>query len=121
MNVTLRQHVSISLTGAAEIEGGMLQQALNELEVEALPANLPSEITLDVSELTEIGNSIHVSEIPALENVEFITEAETVIASIVAEAVQEEEPEEDEEGEEGEESEDTDGEESEGGEDAGEE
>jgi len=123
MNVTLRQNVAITLTGAVEITGGMLQQALNELEVEALPADLPSEITLDVSELTEIGNTIHVSEIPAIDKVEFITDPETVIASVVAEAVQEEEPTEDEEGEaeEGEESEGAEGEESEGDEEAGEE
>ena len=125
MNVTLRQNIAVNLLGAAdlEIEGGMLQQALNEIEVEALPADLPSEITLDVSGLSEIGNTVTVGDIAAIDKVEFITDAETVIASIVAEAVQEEEPAEDEEGEEGEgeESEETEGEESEGGEDSGDE
>lgn len=100
MNVALRQNVSVSLTGAVDVTGGMLQQALTEIEVEALPSDLPSEITVDVSSLTEIGNSIHVSDIPAIDKVEFITDAETVIASVVAEAVQEEEPVEGEEGEE---------------------
>lgn len=102
MNVALRQNVSVSLSGAVDVTGGMLQQALTEIEVEALPSDLPSEITVDVSGLEEIGNSIHVSDIPAIDNVEFITDAETVIASIVAEAVQEEEPVEGEEGEEAE-------------------
>lgn len=102
MNVKLRQSIAVSLTNQAELTGSMLQQALNEVEVEALPADLPSEITLDVSELLEIGDTLSVSEIPAIENVEIITEAETVIASIVPEAVQEEpEDEEAEEGEEG--------------------
>lgn len=100
MNVALRQNVSVSLTGAVDVTGGMLQQALTEIEVEALPSDLPSEITVDVSSLEEIGSSIHVSDIPAIDKVEFITDAETVIASIVAEAVQEEEPVEGEEGEE---------------------
>ena len=101
MNVTLRQNVAVTLLHPADIDGGMLQQPLNEIEVEALPANLPSEIQLDVSGLTEIGNTITVSEIPAIENVTFITDENAVIASVVAEAVQEE-PEEAEEGEEGE-------------------
>ena len=100
MNVTLRQQVSVQLVHPAEVNGGMLQQVLNEIEVEALPANLPSEIQLDVSGLTEIGNTIHVSEIPAIENVTFITDETAVIATIAAEAVQEEEPVEAEEGEE---------------------
>lgn len=121
MNVKLRQNVSITLQGAVDVTGGMLQQALNEIEVEALPSDLPSEITLDVSSLENIGDSIHVSEIPAIDKVEFITDVETVIASIVAEAVQEEEPAEDEEGEEAEGEEDADAEgdseESEGGDD----
>ena len=99
MNVALRQNVSVSLSGAVDVTGGMLQQALTEIEVEALPSDLPSEITVDVSGLEEIGKSIHVSDIPAIDKVEFITDAETVIASIVAEAVQEEEPVEGEEGE----------------------
>lgn len=102
MNVKLRQSIAVSLQGAVDVNGGMLQQALNEIEVEALPSDLPSEITLDVSSLENIGDSVSVSDIPAIDKVEFITDAETVIASIVAEAVQEEEPAEGEEGEEAE-------------------
>jgi large subunit ribosomal protein L25 len=97
MNVTLRQNVAVQLIHAADVTGGMLQQVLNEIEVEALPADLPSEIQVEVSGLTEIGNSIHVSEIPAIENVTFVTDETAVVASIVAEAVQEEEPVEGEE------------------------
>lgn len=100
MNVALRQNVSVSLSGAVDVTGGVLQQVLTEIEVEALPSDLPSEITVDISSLEAIGDSIHVSDLPAIDKVEFITDAETVIASIVAEAVQEEEPAEGEEGEE---------------------
>lgn len=124
MTVKLRQNVGVTLVGMPDVEGGMLQQAISEIEVEALPADLPSEVTLDVSGLTEIGNTATVADIAGIENVEFLTDAETVIASIVAEAVQEEEPvdEEEVEGEEGEEGEETaEGEESEGGEESSEE
>lgn len=99
MKVKLRQSVAVTLVHGAEVHGGMLQHAVNEIEVEALPADLPSEIVVDVSALTEIGSTITVAEIAAIDNVEFVTDAETVIASIVAEAVQDAEPVEAEEGE----------------------
>jgi large subunit ribosomal protein L25 len=120
MTVTLRQNVAVQLIHAADVQGGMLQQALNEIEVEALPANLPSEIQVDVSHLTEIGNTIHVSEIPAIENVTFVTDETSVIASIVAEAVQEEPAEGEEaevaEGEEAAEAAESEGDDEDGGE-----
>lgn len=106
MDVKLRQMVSISLSHAVEVTGAMLQHSITEVEVEALPSDLPSEITVDVSALTEIGDTVTVGELPAIDNVEFITTAETVVASIVPESVQEEE--EDEEAVEGEEGEETD-------------
>src|SRR5699024_11724526 len=43
MKVMLRQHVSVTLANVPEINGALLQQSLNDIEVEALPANLPSE------------------------------------------------------------------------------
>lgn len=121
MNVKLRQSVSVTLSHVPDITGAMLQQALNEVEVEALPNDLPSEITLDVSSLEKIGDHITIADIPAIANVEFMADAEVVIASIVAEAVQEEEPAEGDEATvaEGEEAEDA--AESEGGEESGEE
>lgn len=104
MDVKLRQAVSLVIHNAAETieEGGVLQQSLNEIEVEALPADLPSEITVDISGLTEIGDTIHVGAITPPENVEIITDPETTIASITVMAV-EEEPEAEEDVEEAEE------------------
>lgn len=103
MKVVLRQNVSITFVGHVEISGGMLQHAITEIEVEALPADLPSEITVDVSGLENIGDTLTVGEIAAIDNVTFITDADTVIASVVAEAVQEEDEPTDEEAVEGEE------------------
>lgn len=99
MNVKLRQNVAVSLSGDVDVSGGVLQQALTELEVEALPSDLPSEITVDISSLTEIHDTVTVADIPAIDKVEIITDVESVIASIIAEAVEPEEPEEGEEGE----------------------
>ena len=99
MNVKLRQAISVSLSGEVDVTGGVLQQTVTEVEVEALPSDLPSEITIDATSLEAIGDTITVADIPAMDKVEIITEVETVIASIVAEAVQEEEPTEDEDAE----------------------
>lgn len=106
MTVTLRQSVPIALHGEPEQleEGGVLQHALNEIEVEALPSDLPSEIGVDISGLTAIGDSLHVRDIEAPENVEIVTDPDTTVASVIHMAVEEEpEVEEEVEGEEGEE------------------
>jgi len=101
MNVKLRQSIQLALHNASEeIEaGGVLQQAITELEVEALPADLPSEIVADISGLTAIGDSLHVRDITIEGNVEIVTDPDTTVASIVREVVETEET--DEEAEEG--------------------
>ena len=101
MNVKLRQSIQVALHNASEeIEaGGVLQQAITELEVEALPADLPSEIVADISGLTAIGDSLHVRDITIEGNVEIVTDPDTTVASIVREVVETEET--DEEAEEG--------------------
>lgn len=103
MMVVLRQSVPVSLHGAShEIEaGGVLQHVLNELEVEALPSDLPSELHIDISGLTSVGDSLHVRDIAAPENVTIVTDPDATVASVILQAVEEEPAEE--EGEEGEE------------------
>ncbi len=56
--------VNVRLEGEAQgvKDGGVLEQASHELEVEALPANLPTEIVVDISELVA-GNAIRVADI----------------------------------------------------------
>jgi large subunit ribosomal protein L25 len=85
MRVTLRQSVTVTLQHTSEnIEGGgVLQQVLNEIEVEALPADLPSEITVDISNLTAVGDVLHVSDIQAPAGVQIITDPESTVASII--------------------------------------
>ncbi|MBA2469996.1 MAG: 50S ribosomal protein L25 [Chloroflexia bacterium] len=102
MRVVLRQFVPVVLQHAGEHEG-VLQTILTEVEVEALPANLPHQIDVDISSLVSVGDAIHVSDVTLPADVTVITAPEELIASLVAEAV-EEEPEEveEEEGAEGE-------------------
>jgi large subunit ribosomal protein L25 len=63
--------------------GGILSQVLQELEVRVDPANMPSRITVDVTEVA-IGHSVHVSEITIPEGVEVLDDVEATIAVVAA-------------------------------------
>lgn len=82
---------------AGVVEGGILNPIRRELEVRALPAALPEEIEVDVSELA-IQDSIHVADLTVPEGVEILFTENftlvTVVPPIVEETVEEEEVEE---------------------------
>jgi large subunit ribosomal protein L25 len=100
MMVKLRQSVAVTLQHSADIDGGgVLQHVLNDIEVEALPSDLPSEILVDVSNLTSVGDSLHVRDIVAPDNVEIITDPDTTVASVIVQVSQSDEDEEETEGE----------------------
>jgi large subunit ribosomal protein L25 len=61
--------------------GGILQHTMRELEVEALPADIPEVIDVDVSALG-IGDAVHVREI-SLDGVTIVSGPERTIASVV--------------------------------------
>lgn len=108
MDVAIRTEVPIVLTGngeAIEDAGGVLVQELMSLAVECLPSDLPSEITVDVSGLTEVGQMILVSDLPELPGVTYHDGPDTVIVATTYQqrAAEEEEEEEEVEAEEGEE------------------
>lgn len=84
--------VPVVLEGSEEIKEGILTQALNELEVEVLPAEIPAEITVDVKDMV-IGDVLTVEEMSIPENVEVLTEKDTTVAVVSAPQL-EEEPEE---------------------------
>lgn len=64
--------------------GGVLQQVLRELDVEALPKLIPEHVEIDVSNL-EIGDSLHVSDLDS-ESLSFaiLSESERAIATVLA-------------------------------------
>jgi len=64
--------------------GGTLVQPLEMLEVEALPANLPQSIEVDISGLVEFDASISVSDIKLSDKVTIITDTHELICRIDA-------------------------------------
>jgi large subunit ribosomal protein L25 len=69
--------------------GGLLEYSLRLLEVECFPQDLPDIIRLDVSNLN-IGESLHVRDIPLSSGVEALTDADLTVVSVVASRVGEE-------------------------------
>jgi large subunit ribosomal protein L25 len=78
-------------------EGGVLSQVSREVTVEALPMEIPEHIDADVSTMN-IGDSLRLADIPAIEGVTFVDDPEeTVLATVTAPSVFDEpEPEEEE-------------------------
>lgn len=68
---------------------GILMQTLNEVEVEALPTDLPEKIAVDVTKLAEVGQQVTVGELEKIPGVEVLATPEEVIVKVVS-AVSEE-------------------------------
>ena len=68
--------------------GGILEHLLREVEIECLPADIPSRLEVDVTAL-QIGDSLHVSDLRA-ERVTIKTEADRAIAAVVPPTILEE-------------------------------
>lgn len=67
---------------AVKNEGGILVKVLHELEVKALPKDLPHEISVDVSRLEKIDDKIHVQDLGLPAGVSTIVPADEVVALI---------------------------------------
>lgn len=86
MDKPIQVHVPILLTGIAagvKQQGGILDQVLRELEIECLPADIPSHIDADVSELV-FGQVLRVSDLPHSDKITFLTEEDMTVAHITA-------------------------------------
>jgi large subunit ribosomal protein L25 len=87
MNETIQTTVQFEIVGGDSapgvVEGGVLDQQLFELNVEALPGNLPDVISFDASEL-EINATVTLDAVTPPEGVTFTDDPETVVATITA-------------------------------------
>ncbi len=92
MDELLTAEVSVETTGEAEgvkTGGGVLEVILRTLEIECLPADLPSAISVDVSALN-IGDSIHVKDLALPRGVKVVNDADLTVISVAAPTVVEE-------------------------------
>ena len=63
---------------------GILTKVLHEVEVRALPGELPHAITVDISTLMNLNDQIHVSDIKAPKGVTILTGSDEVVALVAA-------------------------------------
>ncbi len=92
---TLRAMVRLELVGLApairDFDGVLVSQ-YEEIEVECLPGDLPERISVDITVLKKIGDSIHVRDLQIPESVEVLTASDEMVVIVTppAVAVQEE-------------------------------
>ncbi len=99
MDEKVRAHIPLEFEGEppAVEAGGVLVKSMDEIEVEALPADLPHSVVVDLSGLTEFDQSIYVKDLPKSGKFEFTMEPDNAVVSVSA--PREEEKEEAPEGE----------------------
>jgi len=100
MTERLRVNVPVEIVGtsqAVKLLTGVLVTNMHELEVECFPQYLPENISIDISNLNEIGDSFLVSDLQLGENIEVLADPEEVIVTITSLAPEEAEEEKAEE------------------------
>ncbi len=64
-------------------EGGILDQIMHELTIQALPSAIPDHITVDISDL-HLGKSLHVSDLTLPEGIKVVDDAGSTVCIIQA-------------------------------------
>lgn len=94
MDEKLKVKVPLEFVGVAvavKEKNGLLVKALQEVEVEALPNDLPHHLTVDISKLADIGQSIYVKDLAVPVGVKVLVNPDTVVVTATAKVTEEEE------------------------------
>jgi large subunit ribosomal protein L25 len=87
LDQTITATVSVHLIGGDDApgvrEGGVLSQPLREIQVEALPLEVPEHIDLDVSHMA-VNDTLRIADIAVPEGVTLLDDPETVLATVTA-------------------------------------
>jgi large subunit ribosomal protein L25 len=81
----IHAQVSVELFGESPgvKQGGVLSQIVREVNVEALPLEVPDRLELDIAD-TEIGSTLRASDLVFPEGVTLLDDPETVLAAVAA-------------------------------------
>jgi large subunit ribosomal protein L25 len=97
MKVAIQTHVTLELTGADQapgvLEGGVLSQGAVEINIEALPGDIPDSLQFDVSSM-EMNATATLSELTAPEGVTLLDDPEETVLATITPPTKEPEPEE---------------------------
>ncbi len=93
MDVAVRVSVPVHYFGEAQgvkLQGGIFEMVTREIEIECLPADIPGEFRVDISELT-IGKHVRAGDLPYdREKIKLVTDPQRVLAHVVALRAEEE-------------------------------
>ncbi|MCX6702280.1 MAG: 50S ribosomal protein L25 [Candidatus Wolfebacteria bacterium] len=93
MDQKIKTNIPLHFMGeapAVKEYNGVLIRAIQELEVEALPGDLPQHIEVDLSRLTQIGENIHVKDLTISDKIRVSIDSEAVVATVTEQAKEEE-------------------------------
>lgn len=82
----VRVNVHVEVTGQApaqERNEGVLLTELSEIEVEALPTELPDKISVDVGNLESVGDTIYVKNLTVPNGVTILSDPELIVVHLV--------------------------------------
>ena len=95
MDVRMKVKVPVHTFGepaGVKVQGGIFEVVTREVEIECLPADIPTEFRMDVSGLM-LGKQLRAGDIPLdATKLKLVTEPERVLAHVVALRVEEEKP-----------------------------
>jgi large subunit ribosomal protein L25 len=88
----IRVKVPLHLTGASYAVvslSGVLVHGVTDIEIECLPADLPSGVGADLAALKEIGSAIHVKDLPLPGSIKVLTNPDELVARVTYQAKEE--------------------------------
>ena len=86
LDKALRVKVRVKLLGiplGVRTSGGILDQVLREVEIECLPADIPSHIDVDVTNL-EMHGVLRVSDLPHSDTIKYLKAEDATVAHVVS-------------------------------------
>jgi large subunit ribosomal protein L25 len=97
VDITKKITTSVPLVFSGEPEivrnnRALLTHAISDIEIECLPTDLPPSVRVNVLVLKEIGDALHVSDLPVLPGVEYRLDPHDLVVKIIPLAAQAAEP-----------------------------
>lgn len=92
MDEKIRASIPLEFIGeapAVEEKSGILVKAMQLIEVEALPSDLPHHLEVDLSSLSDVGMGIYVKDLRVDKKAKILVDPETVVATITEAAKEE--------------------------------
>ena len=86
VNRPIQAAAALVIVGQSEAvaQGGVLVQILDQVSLEALPSDMPSELTVDISGIEHFHQSIHISDLELPTGVRVLTDPAVQIVTLLA-------------------------------------